>query len=169
MKSIWPRTQRSIARLQSRSFRKHSSLTFASKATLVRGHEQLQPSTIQISGLIGGRRGGRAKLHCYAVCRRRDAGALMKKKPLTLSEVCSIASQVADALGEAHAGISIATSTCDISDHSTRASEVMDFGLAKSLPRSLGSEAGLKVHSRILEPYLEPCPTCRPSRSVVKS
>jgi serine/threonine-protein kinase len=78
--------------------------------------------------------------------------AQMKKKPLTLSEVCSIASQVADALAEAHAQSIIHRDIkpANIMISSRGQAKVMDFGLAKSLPRSLGSEA--ETQSALTDP-----------------
>ena len=78
--------------------------------------------------------------------------ARMRKKPLALSQILPIAEQVADALAEAHAqGIihrdikpaNIMVSTRD-------QPKVMDFGLAKSLPRALGNEA--ETQSMLTDP-----------------
>lgn len=69
--------------------------------------------------------------------------ARMKKTPLTLSETLSIANQIAAALAEAHAHgvIHRDIKPGNIIVNARGQAKVMDFGLAKSMPRALDSEA----------------------------
>ena len=67
----------------------------------------------------------------------------MKKTPLTLSETLSIANEVADALSEAHAHgiIHRDIKPGNIIINARGQAKVMDFGLAKPMPRALDSVA----------------------------
>ena len=67
----------------------------------------------------------------------------MKKQPVPLSETLSIATQVADALAEAHAHgfVHRDIKPANIIVTERRQAKVMDFGLAKPTPRALDSEA----------------------------
>ena len=118
-------------------------------------HEARSAATLDHSNICSiyevGEAGGRTFIVMQYVS-GNTLDAHMKKKPLALSEVLSIAGQVSDALAEAHAHgiIHRDIKPANIMISTRGQAKVMDFGLAKSVPRALGNEA--KTQSNLTAP-----------------